>query len=161
MHTDFVWSDNWFLNALLFLSYWSTVYYPLSRLFVLILHLQHGVLIFSFKHQIRWWKVQWFPSTWFLTGVDVIGKLGLSSVIYSGLDTMSASRISFSFCWWSHLPACWYIFFMLFKHLCSKEDLFRNNWSIPIFFIWSSRRVYCNISLITIHCCSNVSIERI
>ena len=115
MHTDFVWSDNWFLNALLVLSYWSTVYYPLSRLFVFILHLQHGVLIFSFKHQIRWWKVQWFPSTWFLTGVDVIGKLGLSSVIYSGLDTMSESRISFRLCWWSHLPACWYIFFYVIQ----------------------------------------------
>ena len=32
--------------------------------------------------------------------------------------------------------------------------------SIPIVFIWSSRHDYCNIHLITTHCCSNVSIDR-
>ena len=32
--------------------------------------------------------------------------------------------------------------------------------SIPIVFIWSSRRNDCNMNLITTHCCSNVSIYR-
>ena len=51
--------------------------------------------------------------------------------------------------------------FMLFKYLCSKEDLVHNDWSIPIVFIWYSRHGDCNIHVITTHCCSNVSIDRI
>ena len=42
----------------------------------------------------------------FLTSVDVRGTLGLSYVTPYVVDTISASRISFSFCWSSHLPAC-------------------------------------------------------
>ena len=42
----------------------------------------------------------------FLNDVWVIGKLGLSSVISSGVSTISASRIYLNFCWSSHLPAC-------------------------------------------------------
>ena len=41
-----------------------------------------------------------------LTGVDVIGILGLLSVTPSGVDTTAAPRISFRFCWSSQLPAC-------------------------------------------------------
>ena len=74
---------------------------------------------------------------------------------------MVASRISLSFCWSSHLTVCWYIFFMLFKNMCLKEENLNNDWSIPIVFIWSSRRDYYIIHLITTHCCSNVSIDRI
>ena len=64
------------------------------------------------------------------------------------------------FCWSSHLPSCWYIFLMFFIHLCSKEDLANDDWSIPIVFIWSSRRDDCNMHFITTHCCSNVLIDR-
>ena len=63
----------------------------------------------------------------FLTGVDDIGTLVISYVISSGVDTIAASRISFRFCSSSQLPECLYIFFMLFKHLCSKEDLLHND----------------------------------
>ena len=50
---------------------------------------------------------------------------------------------------------------MLFKYLCSKEDLVYNDWSIPIVFILSPRRDDCNIHLIITHFCSNMSIDRI
>ena len=96
-----------------------------------------------------------------LTGVDVIGILGLLSVTPSGVESIGASIISLTFFWSSHLPECWYIFLMLFIILCSKEYLVNDDWSIPIFFIWSSRHDDCNIHLITTHCCSNVSIDRI
>ena len=78
----------------------------------------------------------------------------------SRLDSIAVSIISLKFCWSSHLPACWYIYLMLFIHLCSKEDLANEDWSIPIVFIWSSRRDDCNIHFITTHCCSNVLIDR-
>ena len=94
----------------------------------------------------------------FLTDVDVICILGLLSVKPYGVDSRASSRISLSFCWSSHLPACWYIFLMLFIHLCSKVDMLNDDRSIPIVFIWSSRRHDCNIHLITTHFCSNVSI---
>ena len=57
----------------------------------------------------------------FFNGVGVIGISGLLSVTPYGVDTIAASRISLRFCWPSNLPACWYIFFMLFVHFCSKE----------------------------------------
>ena len=68
----------------------------------------------------------------FLTGVDIIGTLGILSVTPSGFYTIAAYRISLNLCWSSHLTACWYILFMLFILLCSKEDLVHNDWSIPI-----------------------------
>ena len=37
---------------------------------------------------------------------------------------------------------------------------YKYDWSIPIVFIWSSRRDYCNMHFITTHCCSNVLIDR-
>ena len=101
-----------------------------------------------------------FLSLAFFTGVDGICTLVLLSVNPYEVNTIAASRISLRFCWLSHLPACWYIFFVLFKHLCSKEDLVHNYWSIPIVSIWSSRRYDFNIHLITKHCFSNVSIDR-
>ena len=55
-------------------------------------------------------KHRYFLALGFLTGVDVIGTLGLLSVNTSGVNTIVASRISLRFCWPSHLPACWYIF---------------------------------------------------
>ena len=96
----------------------------------------------------------------FLNSEDVICTLGLLSVNPSGVDSREAFRISLRFCWSSHLPACLYIFLMLFIHLCSKLDILNDDWSIPIVFIWSSRHDDCNIHLITTHCCSNVSIDR-
>ena len=97
----------------------------------------------------------------FLTDVDDISTLGLLSVTPSGINTIASYRISLSFCWFSHLPTCWYVFFMLFKHLCSKEENLNKDWSIPIVFIWSSICNYCSIHLITTHSFSNVSINRI
>ena len=41
-----------------------------------------------------------------LTGVDVIGTLGLSSVTPSGFYIIAESRIPLRFFWSSHLPAC-------------------------------------------------------
>ena len=101
-----------------------------------------------------------FLALGFLTGDDVICTLGLLSVNTSGINSISASRISLKFCWSSHLPACWYIFLMLFIHLCSKKDLVNGDWSISIVFIWSSRRDNCNMRFITTHFCSNVLIDR-
>ena len=40
-----------------------------------------------------------------LTGVGVMGDLGLLSMNPSGVETTAASRISLSCCWLSHLPA--------------------------------------------------------
>ena len=97
----------------------------------------------------------------FLTILLVILKLGLTSVTYSGVKTIAASIISLRFCWSSHLLACWYIFFVLFKYLCSTEGLLLNDWSIPVVFTWFSRRGYYNMALSTTHCWSNSSIERI
>ena len=76
------------------------------------------------------------------------------------LFSIAASIISLRFFWSSRLPACWYIFLMFFIHLCSKEDLVNDDWSILIFFIWSSRLDDCNIHFITTHFCSNVLIDR-
>ena len=42
----------------------------------------------------------------FLTGVDVIDTLGMLSVTSPEVDTIVESRISFRFCWYSHLPEC-------------------------------------------------------
>ena len=92
----------------------------------------------------------------FLTGDDVKCTLGLLSVTPSVLDSISASIISLRFYWSSHLPACWYIFLMLFIHLCSKEDLVNDDCSILIVFICSSRRDDCNIHFITTHLSNNV-----
>ena len=70
-----------------------------------------------------------------LTVVYVIGILGMLSVTPSGLDTIAASKISLRFfgCH-TYLHVDIYIF-MLFIHLCSKEDLVNDDWSIPIVFI--------------------------
>ena len=46
-----------------------------------------------------------FLALGFLTGVDVIGKLGLSYVTSSGVDTITASRTPLRFCWSPHLSA--------------------------------------------------------
>ena len=91
----------------------------------------------------------------------MVYTLGLFSVNPSGVDSKATYRISLRFFLSSHLPACWYIFLVLFIHLCSKEDLVNDDWSIPIVFIWSSRRDDCNIHFITTLFCSNVSIDRI
>ena len=47
-----------------------------------------------------------FLALGFMTGVDVIGTLGLSSVNNYGFDTIAASIISLRFSWSSHLPVC-------------------------------------------------------
>ena len=48
----------------------------------------------------------------FFTGVDVMGDMGLLLVNPSGVETISASRISLNFCLSSHLPECLYSFLM-------------------------------------------------
>ena len=101
-----------------------------------------------------------FLALGFLTGDDVKCTLGLLSVTPSGVGSIEASRISLRFFWSSHLPACWYILLMLFIHMCLKEYLVNDDWSIPIVFIWSSRRYDCNIHFIITHYFSNVSIDR-
>ena len=96
-----------------------------------------------------------------LTGVDAIGTLVLPSGNPSVVDGIAASIISLRFfCHHTYLHVD-ISFFMLFMHLCSKEDLGHNDWSIPIVFIQSSRRDDFNMHLITTHYCSNVSIDRI
>ena len=95
----------------------------------------------------------------FLTGVDVMGDIELSSVNPSGVETIAASIISLNCCWSLHLPACLYIFLMFSRYLCSNRALLINDWSIPMVCTWYFSRVYCNITLSTSHCCSNVSIE--
>ena len=102
-----------------------------------------------------------FLALGFLTGDDVKCTLGLLSVTPSGIYSIAESIISLRFCLSSHLPACWYIFLMLFIHLFSKEDLVNDDWSIPIVFIWYSRRDDRNIHFITTHFCSNFLIDRI
>ena len=49
---------------------------------------------------------------------------------------------------------------MLFVHICSKEELVNDDWSIPIVFIWYSIRDDRNIHFITKNCCGNVLIDR-
>ena len=41
-----------------------------------------------------------------LTGIDVMGTVGLLYVTSYGVDTISAYIISLRFFWYSHLPAC-------------------------------------------------------
>ena len=106
-------------------------------------------------------KISDFLAIVFLIGVYVRGTLVLLSVTTCGFNTIAAYMISLRFCCSSHLPECWYMFFMLFILLCLKEDQVHNDCPIPIVFIWSSRRDDCNIHLITTQCCSNVSIDRI
>ena len=93
-------------------------YFAASTRQILLLFLKSNMLVN---------KCSDFLELGFLIFVWVIGKLGLSSVIYSGVETISASIISLNICWSSHLPACLYIFFMLLKHLCSKESLLRTD----------------------------------
>ena len=66
------------------------------------------------------------------TGVYVIVTLILLSVTLFGVDTIESSRIYLRFCWSSHLLECWYIFFMLFIHLSSKENLVPIDRSVPM-----------------------------
>ena len=106
-------------------------------------------------------KTQWFPSTWFLGWF--LCRRQSRNVIYDSI--WSRHHISIYYILEVLLVntlTCMLIYlFMLFKYLCSKEDLLHNYWSIPIVFIWSSRRNNFNIHLIITHCCSTVSIEGI
>ena len=63
---------------------------------------QIAVIFLTFNMLVK--RYSDFPAFGLLTVVWVIGKLGLSSVIYSGEETIAASRISLKFCWPSHLP---------------------------------------------------------
>ena len=42
----------------------------------------------------------------FLTGIDVMGDMGLLLVNPPGVENIAASRISLKYCWSSHLPEC-------------------------------------------------------
>ena len=160
MYTNYVWSARWFLNALF-------VFFLFQRLLPTFMALR-----LDFPATKRRFDVLGLTSNMFvnkhsdflalglLTGVDGICTLWLLSVNPFGVNSRAASIMSLRFCWSPHLPACWYIFLMFFIHLCSKEDLVNDDQSMPIVFIWSSRCDYCNIHLITTHCCSNVSIYR-
>ena len=65
-------------------------------------------------------KLSDFLALGFLTIVWVIRKPGLTSVTSYGLETIPTSRISFRFCWSSHLPACWYIF-LCYSNICVQQ----------------------------------------
>ena len=161
MHADYFWFYHLFLNALIvFLFFHRLLPTFMAPRFDFAAPTRNFAVFFLTSNMLVKRHID-FLALGYLTYFWIIGKLGLSSVIYCGLNTIAASRISSRFCWSSHLTACWYIVFMLLKKLCSKEDLLHNDWSIPIVFIWSWRRGYCNIPLITKQCCSNVSIERI
>ena len=101
-----------------------------------------------------------FRGLGFLIGVDVMGDIWLLLVNPSGVEIIAASIISFNCCWSSKLPACLYNFLMFSRHLCSYIALLLKDGSIPMVCTWYFSRVYCNITLSTSHCCSNVSIER-
>ena len=96
----------------------------------------------------------------FLTGVGIMGGLGLLLVNPSGVETIATSRISLNCCWWSHLPSCLYNLLMFLRHMCVKRALFLNDWSILIFFPRFLGRGDCNTHLSTTHFCSNVSTKR-
>ena len=59
-----------------------------------------------------------------LTGIGFMGDIGLLLVNPSGIETISASRMSLDFCCSSHLPACLYNVLMFSRHLCSYVELF-------------------------------------
>ena len=92
-----------------------------------------SVLFLTFNMVVN--KHSYFPALGILTGDDVIVTLVLSSVTSSGVDTISASRKPLRFYWSSHLPTCWYIYFMLFIPLCSKEDLMLPSVSNHVYWI--------------------------
>ena len=95
-----------------------------------------------------------------LTGVDVMGDIGLSSVNNSGVETISASRISLNCYWSSHLPDYLYSFWMFSRHLRSCIALLLKDWSISMVCKWYFSRGDWNITLRMKHCCSDVLIER-
>ena len=117
--------------------------------------------VFSLKFNMLVKRHSDFTALGFFNGVHIIGTLWVLYVNPSGVDSIAASTISLIFYWSSHLPACWYILFILLIHMFSKEDLVNDDCSIPIVSIWSSRRDDCDIHLIATHCCSYVSIDRI
>ena len=155
MHTNYVWSAHWFLNDLF--DFFSLVHWLLPTFMDLQLDYaatKRCFAIFGLTSSMLMKIHNDFIALSFLTGVDGICTSGLLSVNTSGVDSRAASRISLRFCWSSHSPACWYIFLMLFIHLCSKVEMLNDYWSIPIVFIWSSRRDDCNMHFITAHCFS-------
>ena len=130
MYTDYVWSAHWFLNALF-------VFFGVQRLLQTFMALRLDFSATKQRLAVLGWtsnmfvnKHSDFLALGFLTGNDVIFTLGLLSMNNSGVDSISAYRISLRFCWSSHLPACWYIFLILFIHMCSKEDLVNDDWEL-------------------------------
>ena len=71
-----------------------------------------------------------------LTGDDVMGDIGLLLVNPSGVETISASRISLNCCWLSHLPFCLYKFLMFSMHLCSYIALLLKDGWMPMICTW-------------------------
>ena len=57
------------------------------------------VAVFFFTYNMVVKRHSDFPSLDLLTGVDVMGYMGLVSVNTSGVETIAASRISFNCCW--------------------------------------------------------------
>ena len=101
-----------------------------------------------------------FQARGFLTGVDVMGDIGLSSVNISGVETIASSIISLNYFCSSHLPDYLHTILMFSRHLCSYIALLLKDWSIPTVYMWYLSRSDCNITLSTTHCCSNVSTKR-
>ena len=100
-----------------------------------------------------------FLAPGFLTGDDVMGDIGMLSVNPSGVETISASRISLNCCWLLHLPACLYDFWFFQDISVHIYHLFLKKGWIPMVFTSSFSRGYRNITLSTTHGCTNVSIE--
>ena len=82
-----------------------------------------SVLFLTFNMMVK--RQSDFLALGFLTAVDVIVTLELSSVTSSGVDTISTSRISLRF--FGHQITCMMIYiFCVIKNLCSIEDLLHN-----------------------------------
>ena len=87
---------------------------------------------FFFTSKILVTRHSGFLARGFLSGVDFMGDIVLLSVNHSGLETISASRISLNCCWSSHLPACLYNFLMFSINVCSYRALLLKYWSISM-----------------------------
>ena len=122
--------------------------------------LNQQINVFLFKSIMLVKRRSYFLSTGLLTGVWFMVDLGLLLVNPSGIEIIAASRKSLNICWSLHFPECWYDLLIFWRHLCLKEALFLNDWSIKIALMWYLGCGYCNITLITKHFCSNVSIKK-
>ena len=97
----------------------------------------------------------------FLTVKYGPGDNGLLLVIYSGMDTMNASRMDLYCCLSSHVPEDLYDLLIFTIHLCSYNALLLNNGYNTMVTICCFSHSYSNILLRMTHFCSNELIPRI